>query len=149
MLEFWLIRSKITNWPINQLRKNFRAKWFRPICNYFRIQLRSPVILLKSESLRPSCQKLGFWPYIRKEMDLARTFLRVWNLILTISRFSFNRLIWNLLSMFLKMLAVFVPKDFVRCGDMRVIARESTQTATFATLEKILGPERLRTLELP
>ena len=42
--------------------------------------------------------------------------------------------------MFLKMLAVFVPKDFVRCGDMRVIARESTQTATFATLEKILGP---------
>ena len=41
MLEFWLIRPKITNWSINLLRKHFRAKRPWPEGNVLRIQLRS------------------------------------------------------------------------------------------------------------
>ena len=41
IIQFWLLRPKNANWPINQLRKHFRAKSFLNRRGIYRIQLRS------------------------------------------------------------------------------------------------------------
>ena len=65
MVKSWLIRHNISNWPINHLRKHFRAKWLQTCGNI--LWPHSDHFGKKVESLRPSCQKLTFgriWPYL-------------------------------------------------------------------------------------
>ena len=68
MVKSRLTRPKNTNWPINQLRKHFRAKCF--LAFNIILEFKCGHFGKKIESLRPSCQKLDFCPY--QEMGVAK-----------------------------------------------------------------------------
>ena len=74
MVQFWLIRPNITNWPINQFRKHFRAKWLQTKSHFILI------ILVKKCSLFLS--KFDFWPYLTifGHMRWKRVFWMDWSL---------------------------------------------------------------------
>ena len=59
-MKSWFLALIITNWPINQLRKDVREKtWDQMFLEFYCGHFET-----KMESLRPSYQKLVFCPYL-------------------------------------------------------------------------------------